>query len=60
MKIGCFTRFPFKLMVILFYVITIAIVVVVTAGFKKMGKKIQKYFVKYVGDLALWSFLTID
>ena len=57
MKIGCFTRFPIKCMILLFYTISIVIVIVLTAKHKRVGKKIQKIFVKKVGDLALWSIL---
>lgn len=59
MIIGCFTRFPLKCMIMLFYTLSITIVIVLTTKHKRIGKKIQKFFVKYVGDLALWSILDI-
>ena len=59
MKIGCFTRFPLKCMVLLFYTISITIVIVLTTKNKRLGKKIQLFFVKYIGNLALWSILGI-
>jgi len=46
-------------MILLFYTISIVIVIVLTAKHKRVGKKIQKIFVKKVGDLALWSILGI-
>ena len=59
MKIGCFTRFPLKFMVIMLYMVSIALFSTLTSRCKGMGKKIQKFIVKYVGDLLIWSILSV-